>query len=64
MLVECVHDYEYDTIYRKKFYKSVFMNPMEISQIYDEFSKNRDKYSRTEMNGKMVEASKVKFRTK
>lgn len=62
ILVETVYDY--DTIYRKKFYKSVFMSPMNYSNIYNEFSKNKARYSEAERNGKMVEASKVKFRTK
>lgn len=60
VLVEA--EYDYDTIYRNRLYKSVFMSPMPAMNIHDEFSKNKNRYSNNEITGKMVEASKVKFR--
>ena len=52
-----------DIIYRKKFYKSVFNMPLSMLEIMNKFSKDKSKYTETEIKGKRVEASKVKIKT-
>ena len=62
VLVEC-EEHSADIIYRKKFYKSVFNMPLSMREINNKFIEDRSKYTRREINGKQVEASKVKIKT-
>lgn len=61
VLVES-EEYSADIVYRKKFYKSVFNMPLSIQEIANKFIENKSKYTKREIEGKRVEASKVKIK--